>query len=93
MAPIEPSLHKSPEHDAQRRRLFGTVLRSFRTQRGLTQEELASRCEMDRSFISDLERGAREPGLFTVMRLAQGLDMPAAEIIGAFEAKTKTADI
>jgi len=93
MASSQSSLNKGPERDARLRVIFGAVLRAFRTQRGLTQEELGIRCAMDRSFISDLERGAREPSLSTIMRLAEGLDAPAVDIIGAVEAKTKAAGL
>ncbi len=91
MASTKSSLHKGSGQDARLRLIFGVVLRAFRTQHGLTQEELGIRCAMDRSFISDLERGAREPSLSTIMRLAKGLDVPAVEIMSAVEAKTKAA--
>ncbi|HVZ37883.1 MAG TPA: helix-turn-helix transcriptional regulator [Candidatus Kapabacteria bacterium] len=90
MAFIKPPQHKESERDTRIRLAFGRVLRALRTQRGLTQEELGIKCAMDRSFISDLERGAREPGLSTIMRLSEGLDAPATDLISAVEAQTKT---
>jgi transcriptional regulator with XRE-family HTH domain len=91
MASIRLPQHKESERDMRLRLAFGRVLRALRTQRGLTQEELGAKCAMDRSFISDLERGAREPGLSTIMRLSEGLDAPAADLISAVESQTKAS--
>lgn len=41
--------------------VFGSVLRELRTQVGLTQEQLGFECDLDRTFISLLERGLRQP--------------------------------
>jgi transcriptional regulator with XRE-family HTH domain len=68
------------EQDTARRRLFGDRLRDLRKARGLTQERLAEAAGMDRSFIADVERGARFPGLDTCWRLADGLGISLGEL-------------
>jgi transcriptional regulator with XRE-family HTH domain len=61
-------------------RSFGAVLRSYRTEVGLTQEGLAERAGLSRRGIADLERGARlTPHAHTVERLADALDLSDAE--------------
>jgi transcriptional regulator with XRE-family HTH domain len=48
-------------------------LRRFRKDLGWSQEELAERVGSDRTYISDMERGLRNPSLKTLARLAQTL--------------------
>ncbi|MEG8043882.1 helix-turn-helix transcriptional regulator [Sphingomonas sp. LR59] len=53
--------------------LLGENVRRLRKERGLSQEELAFRAGMKRSYLSDLERGTRNPTVRAVGRLAQAL--------------------
>ena len=57
---------------------IGDKLRRLRLQRGLTQEELANRCELSKSFISLLERDLTSPSLDTLADLLESLgsDLP-----------------
>jgi transcriptional regulator with XRE-family HTH domain len=66
-------------------RLFGENVRHHRQQKGWSQQRLAEAADLDRTYISDIERGARNPTLATAARLATALDvdvplllMPAA---------------
>jgi transcriptional regulator with XRE-family HTH domain len=54
---------------------FGQRLQGLRRERGLSKEALASRAGMHATVIRRLERGAREPRISTVIRLARGLDV------------------
>jgi len=56
-------------------------LRDLRTQVGLTQEQLGLECDLDRTFISLLERGLRQPTLTTLFTLSDKLKVPASVII------------
>ena len=56
-------------------------LRRLRTERGWSQEEYADRAGIHRTYISDIERGARNPTIMIVEKLAQALDVKAAELI------------
>ena len=57
---------------------IGDKIRRLRLQRGLTQEELADRCELSKSFISLLERDLTSPSLDTLADLLEtlGCDLP-----------------
>ena len=54
-------------------RAFGQAVRAQRARRGLSQEELSFEAEMDRTYVSGIERGVRNPTLKTVRRLAKVL--------------------
>lgn len=53
--------------------LLGRNVRHYRKLRGLTQEQLALEVEMERSYVSDLERGTRNPSVRALGRLADVL--------------------
>lgn len=57
------------------RKQLGVNLRRHRRRAGLSQEELGSLCDLDRTEISLLERGKRFPRLDTLVRLARGLKL------------------
>jgi transcriptional regulator with XRE-family HTH domain len=65
---------------------FGEVLRRHRTANGLSQERLASMSRLDRTFISLLERGQRQPTLSTLLHLASALGIPASQLVREVEA-------
>ncbi len=60
---------------------FGLRLRQVRTERGLSQEELAQRTNLHTTVIGRFERGAREPRLTTILRLARGLEVPSSVLM------------
>jgi transcriptional regulator with XRE-family HTH domain len=66
---------------------FGEELRELRQQQGFSQENLALECELDRTFISLLERGKRQPTLETLFKLAEALNAAPSEIIAKVEAR------
>ena len=84
MAPRNRASSKTPETDLYLS--FGRALRTTRMRQNCTQEELAARCDMSRSYLSSLERGMKEPCLSTIVRLANSLGVKAIDLIGAFEA-------
>jgi transcriptional regulator with XRE-family HTH domain len=59
---------------------FGRNIRSRREARGLTQEKLAELAELDRSFISDVERGGRNISLLNIQRIAKALRTTVSEL-------------
>ena len=59
----------------QAARAFGLALKAARTERRLSQEELAERGEFDRTYPSLLERGRRTPTFFVIVQLAHALRM------------------
>ena len=64
---------------------FGRVLRDLRKQAGLTQEQLGFEAELERNFISMLERGERQPTLTTLVKLAKPLRTKASRLVALVE--------
>jgi transcriptional regulator with XRE-family HTH domain len=60
---------------------FGQRLRELRTERGLSHEDIARRTDLHTTAISRFERGAREPLLKTILRLAEGLGVPPGALL------------
>ena len=60
---------------------FGQVLKELRTKKKLSQEQLALSCDLDRTFISMLERGVRQPTLTSIIVIAKSLDVPAHQLV------------
>lgn len=63
--------------------LLGENVRRYRKLRGLTQEQLALDAEMERSYVSDLERGTRNPSVRAVGRLAEALGIEPHLLLAA----------
>ena len=59
---------------------FGGRVRDIRRQKGLSQEELARRAKIDRTYIGGIERGERNAGIKNVHRIADALGVPAMEL-------------
>lgn len=55
------------------RRQVGRNLAKFRKEKSLTQEELAFDCELDRTYISGIERGVRNPSILNIQKIAAAL--------------------
>ena len=62
-------------------RAFGVSVKSLRESRGLTQEALAEKADLDRTYLSDIERGLRNPGVKNVVRIAKALGITAAKLM------------
>lgn len=60
---------------------FGHVIRELRNQQNISQEKLALISDMDRTFISLLERGLRQPSLKSILRLSESLKIRPGELI------------
>lgn len=60
---------------------FGAVVREQRTAAGLSQERLALDAGVDRTFVSQIERGIRQPSLTTIWKLAEALGMAASTLV------------
>lgn len=61
------------------------TLKNHRMKLNLSQEELAHRCDLDRTFISLLERGKRRPTLTTVFILSKNLDIKPSIFVKEIE--------
>ena len=67
--------------DKQLPLLFGTALRRLRAEFGWTQEHLAEVAELNKNFISKLERGEQQPSLATVYLLAEAFGRKGSDIL------------
>ncbi len=68
-------------------RLFGRILRELRSERGLSQEELGFESNYHRTYISQLERGQKNPSLKAIFRLARVLGIRPSEMIRRIESR------
>jgi transcriptional regulator with XRE-family HTH domain len=60
---------------------FGENFRAARLAAGWTQEEVAERAGFDRTYISLVERGHRNPGLLTLLKLAKSCNITLEELV------------
>jgi len=67
------------EGDLQRR--IGQNLRSYRNERGLSQEAFADRLGVHRTYLGGLERGERNLTLRSVERLAERIDLDPLDLL------------
>ena len=67
---------KTTRHDVKWS--FATVLRACRGRLGISQEELAGRAGLHRTYVSDIERGARNLSLESIDKLAKALEIPVS---------------
>jgi transcriptional regulator with XRE-family HTH domain len=61
---------------------FGQALRTMRVDQGLTQEMLALRCRFDRTYLSLLEGGRRNPTFTTIVKLSHALNVDPVRLFG-----------
>ncbi|MEK3913070.1 helix-turn-helix domain-containing protein [Paenibacillus sp. FSL H7-0331] len=64
---------------------FGKHLREMREEKKLSQEELAFLSNLDRTYISLLERAKRRPTINTIFALAKPLDITPSEMVKMIE--------
>ena len=64
---------------------FGRVLREQRNSAELSQEQLALNADVDRTFVSQMERGIRQPTLTTLFKLARALEVQPSTLVSRTE--------
>ena len=64
---------------------FGQSLRYFRTSFKISQERLSQESGLDRSYISLLERGLRQPSLNTILQISKALNISSIVLIKKVE--------
>ena len=70
---------------------FGDVVRELRHGRSESQETVAWRIQMDRSYLSELENGRKVPSLKTVFRLAGALDTDPNTLVARVEKRMESS--
>ena len=66
-------------------RVFGHVLREQRIARGISQEALALTADVDRTFVSQMERGIRQPSITTLIKLCKALGVQPSVMVARME--------
>lgn len=65
--------------------MLGPHLRSAREAANLTQEELSFAAEVDRTYVSQLERDLKSPTVDVLFRLCKAMGLPASELLRRVE--------
>ena len=65
---------------------FGRNVARPRAERGFSQDKLAEKADFDRTFITGIERGVRNPGLKTVVGIARALDATFGDLCKGVDA-------
>jgi transcriptional regulator with XRE-family HTH domain len=63
------------------RNIVGANVRRLRQAKGLTQEELAFRAEIDLTYVGGIERGRRNPSLIVMARIADALSVKLTDLL------------
>lgn len=63
------------------RRKIGSRVQQLRQAQGLSQEELADRADVHRTYVSGVERGVRNPTVTVLEKLAAGLRVSLADLV------------
>jgi transcriptional regulator with XRE-family HTH domain len=71
---------------------FGEAIRDLRKAKQISQEKLAEVSNLDRSFISLLECGRKQPSLITIFQLAEAFNLSASKILSLVEEKIKKVE-
>lgn len=72
---------------------FGYRLKSIRKSLKLTLDDLEITTEVSKSFLSDLERGKKQPSLETLLKISKGLNMTVSELLGETPSEPLTSDL
>jgi transcriptional regulator with XRE-family HTH domain len=75
----------SRKNPAPRLAAFGAAVRDLRERRELSQENLGFEAELDRTYVSGIERGVRNPTLTTIWKLAEALGVTPSRLLKAAE--------
>lgn len=70
--------------DVQQR--LGRAVKAVRARQGMTQEQVSAAAGLHPTYVSDIERGARNPSWAALVRLAAGMGVSIGEIAGAYDA-------
>ncbi|SDF81016.1 Helix-turn-helix domain-containing protein [Mucilaginibacter pineti] len=69
------------DRDLPRLTEIGEFLKILRKQKGLSQDQLAARCDLTKSNISNIENGKKDFNFTTFLEYAKGLQLPPKELL------------
>jgi transcriptional regulator with XRE-family HTH domain len=65
---------------------FGRNVARIRNDRGFSQDKLAEKADLDRTYVSGIERGVRNPGIKTVIRISRALNVSVSDLCNGVDA-------
>lgn len=66
---------------------LGKVIKETRTKKMISQAQLAQKCNLDKYYISKIERGMKQPSLTTLLKIAIVLNKPVSQILADVDKK------
>lgn len=77
---------------SERHVAWGRAIRELRAERGLSQERLALDAGLDRTYVSGIERGERNPSLTNLLKLGDVLGVRLSEVAARAETEAPSGD-
>ena len=74
-------------HKSNVSKIFGEEMRKIRKEVGISQEALALKANVDRSFMSKMERGIRQPTITIMFKLCDALDIQPEKLIASVRSR------
>ncbi|GIP33640.1 helix-turn-helix domain-containing protein [Paenibacillus sp. J2TS4] len=75
------------DHSLIIKQVIGKTIKAIRIKQGLSQEDLAGLCQVDRSYISLVEVGKNEPSVSKIFELCEGLQIKPSTFFKIIEAE------
>lgn len=69
-----------PPPPVELKRRIGQAIQGLRQDLGISQEELAGRADVHRTYLGDIERGNRNPALINICRIAAALEVKPSDL-------------
>jgi transcriptional regulator with XRE-family HTH domain len=89
---VRPDSH-SGQVNSSPQLIFGLRIRALRAAAGLTQEDLAARCGLFRTYMSRIETGAANPTLTMIHALAQSLGVEVCDLFKDGEVRIRSQKV
>lgn len=70
---------------------FGARVRELRESLGISQEVLADRAGLHRTYLGGVERGERNIGLLNILRISAALEVPPEELLKSVQSRKRKA--
>jgi transcriptional regulator with XRE-family HTH domain len=64
---------------------FGVAIKKRRSELGISQEELAARADLHRTYLADIERGTRNLGLINIGKIAKALELRIGDLMNNYD--------
>jgi transcriptional regulator with XRE-family HTH domain len=71
------------------KQIIGKIFKAIRIEKGMSQEDLAFECDVDRSYISMIEVGRNEPSVSKIFEICDGLKIKPSYFFRLVEAEVE----